>query len=37
MIVDTLILVVALALMAGGLWLLWNATAQAWDEWKADR
>jgi len=32
-IVDTIILVVSIALLLGGLWLLWNTTAEAWREW----
>ena len=34
MIVDAIVLVVAIALLLGGLWLLWNVTAEAWQEWK---
>ena len=36
-IVDAIVLVVALCLMAGGLWLLWNVAAQALAEWREDR
>ena len=34
MIVDAIILVLGISLLLGGLWLLWNATAEAWQEWK---
>jgi hypothetical protein len=31
-IVDAIVLVVALLLMAGGLWLLWNVAVGAWKD-----
>lgn len=37
MIVDAIILIVALALLGIGLWLLWNATAGAWGQWRGGR
>ena len=32
-IVDAIVLVVAVTLLLGGLWVLWNATTEAWREW----
>lgn len=37
MIVDAIILILAFAFMAGGPWLLWNLSAQALEDWRADR
>lgn len=37
MIVDAIILLVSLILMACGLWLLWNVSMQALEDWRADR
>ena len=34
MIVDAIILVLAFSLMVLGLWLLWNVTAEAWEQWR---
>ena len=33
-IVDAIILGLSIALLLGGLWLLWNVTAEAWREWR---
>lgn len=34
MIVDLIIGILASVLLVVGLWLLWNVTIEAWDEWR---
>ena len=33
-IVDAIILGLSITLLLGGLWLLWNTSVEAWQEWK---
>lgn len=37
MIVDAIVLVLGIGLMLLGLWLLWNVSAEAWNEWRDER
>jgi hypothetical protein len=32
--VDLIVFTLAGALILGGLWLIWNTTAEAWQEWR---